>query len=73
MGKHISVNPSKIAKFHTDKAIREGRLHEYCFGTYGEEYVKETFCPQCSHSGICKREIEARASNRGQGLKPTCS
>jgi len=73
MTKHIAVKPSRIAEFHMNKAIQEGRLHEYCFSTYGKEYVKEKFCPGCSHCEICRREIEARASNRGQGPKTTCS
>jgi len=49
------ISPSKIAKHHTEKAVREGRLREYCFKTYGEEYVKKNFCPGCSHAGICRK------------------
>jgi len=50
------LSPARIVQFQTEKAIREGRLHDYCCSTYGQKYVENNFCPMCSHRHICERE-----------------
>jgi len=71
--KVLKLSPAKIARFHVDKAIKEGRLHRLCQGSYEDGYVAENFCPGCSFNNICEAEQKAmNSSGEGRKSETTC-
>lgn len=65
--KAIKVDQSDAFEFQRKKALREGRLYEWCHSQgYSEKTIKDAFCPTCEDSEICQQQRKAKEAKKEQ-------